>query len=212
MSNPTKARGRPKTMNRDEVVLVATMQYWEYGAPEVSINAISNILNVSKPGIYREFGSDDGLKAAALKTYQAMVIDPLLALLKPEQNLNTTLSEIISLLMQDRDAMGIPKSCLFVNMRANRVSLGQETLKVLDQLCEHVLNSFVVWIEDTKATGEFRHDIPSLTAAHQIDALHSGAMRMQKENVPAEEIHEFLRYGLAVITGEMKILSSEFQC
>lgn len=211
MSDPTKARGRPKTMNRDEVVLVATMQYWEYGAPEVSINAISNILNVSKPGIYREFGSDDGLKAAALKTYQAMVIDPLLALLKPEQNLNTTLSEIISLLMQDRDAMGIPKSCLFVNMRANRVSLGQETLKVLDQLCEHVLNSFVVWIEDTKATGEFRQDIPSLTAAHQIDALHSGAMRMQKENVPAEEIHEFLRYGLAVITGEMKILSSEFQ-
>lgn len=210
MNPPPKARGRPKTLNRDEVLQVAMLQYWEHGAPEVSINEISKILHVSKPGIYREFGSDDGLKAAALKTYQAVAIDPFLALLKSEQPLNTTLAEIISFLMQDRDAMGIPKSCLFVNMRAHRDRLGQETLKVLDHLREHFLKSFARWIEVSKATGEFRQNIPTVTAAHQIDALHSGAMRMQRENVPAEEVHGFLRHGLAAITGEMKILSDEF--
>lgn len=207
MDSSPKARGRPKTLNRDEVLQVAMLQYWEHGAPEVSINEISKFLHVSKPGIYREFGSDDGLKAAALKTYQALAIDPFLALLKSEQPLDNTLTEIISFLMQDRDAIGIPKSCLFVNMRGQRNSLGHETLEVLDHLREHFLKSFARWIESSKTAGEFRHDIPTFTAAHQIDALHSGAMRMQKENVPAEEIHRFLRHGLAAITGEMKILN-----
>ncbi|WP_050763471.1 TetR/AcrR family transcriptional regulator [Roseibium sp. TrichSKD4] len=202
-----KSRGRPKTLIRDEVLNVAMIKYWEQGASQVSISDISKALQVSKPGVYREFGNDDGLKAAALQTYQKIAVDPFLGLLRCKKPLTDTSMDIITFLMQDRDALGIPKSCLFVNMRMQRDKMGPETMKVLDWLRTHFLESFATWIDNCKITGEFRQDIPTMTAAHQIDSLHAGAMRMQKENVPAEEIELYLKHGLAGITGETRILS-----
>lgn len=178
------------------------MQYWANGPADVSINDICKKLGVSKPGIYREFGSDDGMKAAALQAYQALAIEPFLALFKPEQSLFETLEDIVAFLMQDRNEVGVPKGCLFVTMRAQRDRLGPETLEVLDKSREYFLTRIGNWVQATKQAGVFRRNVPTKTAAHQIDALHAGAMRMQKENEPAKEIEEFLRFALTSISGE----------
>ena len=178
------------------------MQYWANGPADVSINDICKKLRASKPGIYREFGSDDGLKAAALQAYQELAIEPFLALFKPEQPLFKTLEDIVAFLMQDRDELGVPKGCLFVTMRAQRDRLGPDAQKVLDKSREQFLTRIGNWVQATKQAGVFRRNVPTKTAAYQIDALHAGAIRMQKENVPAEEIEEFLRFGLASISEE----------
>ena len=178
------------------------MQYWSNGPANVSINDICKKLGTSKPGIYREFGSDDGLKAAAFLAYEALAVEPFLALFNPAQQLPKTLEDIVTFLMQDREKMGIPKGCLFVTMRAQRERLGPETLEVLDKSREQFLTRIMSWIQATKQEGVFRQNIPTQTAAHQIDALHAGAMRMQMENTPAKEVEDFLRFGLASITGE----------
>ncbi len=178
------------------------MQYWVIGPADVSINDISKKLGVSKPGIYREFGSDDGLKVAALQAYQALAIEPFLTLFKPEQPLSKTLEDIVAFLMQDRDKVGIPTGCLFVTMRAQRNRLGPDTQELLDKYREQFLTRIGNWVHTTKQAGIFRRNVPTKTAAHQIDALHAGAMRMQKESAPAKEIEEFLRFGLAYISGE----------
>ena len=64
------ARGRPKTLDRDRVLQTALIQYWSKGPANVSISDICNLTGASKPGVYREFGSDDGLKRPALTAYQ----------------------------------------------------------------------------------------------------------------------------------------------
>ncbi|WP_171178191.1 TetR/AcrR family transcriptional regulator [Ruegeria sp. HKCCD8929] len=207
MDELPKLRGRPKTLDRVHVLETAVMQYWEHGPTEVSINDICKLAQASKPGIYREFGSDDGLKAAALRTYQALAVDPFLALLTAEQPLARTLEEIVAFLMQDRDKLGIPKGCLFVSMRSQRDMFSPETLGTMDQLREHFLARLALWIDATKVAGEFRPEVPTKIAAHQIDTLHSGAMRMQRENVPASEIEGFLRFGLAAVSGETRVLT-----
>jgi hypothetical protein len=103
--------------------------------------------------------------------------------------------------MQDREEMGIPKGYLFVTMRAQRERLGPETLKVLDKSREEFLTRIMSWVQATKRAGVFRQNIPTKTAAYQIDALHAGAMRMQMENTPAKEVKDFLKFGLASISG-----------
>ena len=121
------------------------MQYWANGPADVSINDICKKLRASKPGIYREFGSDDGLKAAALQAYQELAIEPFLALFKPEQPLFKTLEDIVAFLMQDRDELGVPKGCLFVTMRAQRDRLGPDAQKVLDKSREQFLTRIGNW-------------------------------------------------------------------
>ena len=84
------SRGRPKVLDRDYVLSVALEQYWLHGPTQVSINDICNLSGASKPGVYREFGSDDGLKSQALMAYKIVDIDPFLGLLKKNHSLSKT--------------------------------------------------------------------------------------------------------------------------
>jgi len=61
-------RGRPKTLQRDHVLQTAMMCYWANSPTDVSISEICDKAGASKPGLHREFGSDDSLKKAVLDT------------------------------------------------------------------------------------------------------------------------------------------------
>ncbi|MDA7426536.1 TetR/AcrR family transcriptional regulator [Thalassococcus lentus] len=200
MNSPAKPRGRPKTLDRDRVLEIALMNYWSNGPAEVSVNDICAAAKVSKPGLYREFGSDDGLKTAALMTYKTMAIDPFLALFRVGEPYADTVETIVSFLTKDKDALGLPAGCLFVTMRAHRDRLGPETGDLVDQLRDYFQQGIAVWVDAQKEAGLFRPEVPTAIAVHHIDTLHSGAMRMQKEQIPTQEIEDFLRFGFATLT------------
>lgn len=201
METPSKPRGRPKALDRERVQEIATMQYWSHGPSDISVNDICAAAQVSKPGLYREFGSDDGLKAAALEAYQRLAIAPFLALLRVDQPVTRKVEEIIDFLTQSKDALDLPAGCLFVSMRAQRSRLGPRTTKHLDDVRTDFLASIRSWFEALKTTGQIASRTPTYIAAHQFDVLHSGAMRMQVEQVPQKEIQEFLRFGFADLLG-----------
>lgn len=195
MDTPPKPRGRPKALDRDRVLEIATMQYWALGPSGVSVNDICAAAQVSKPGLYREFGSDDGLKAAALDAYQRLAIAPFLALLRVDQPVTRTVDEIIDFMTQDKDALRLPAGCLFVSMRAQRNRLGPSTTELLNDVRSEFLASVRSWLDALKAAEMLKIITPTHIAAHHFDALHSGAMRMQVEQVPQQEIKQFLRFG-----------------
>lgn len=201
MDIPPKPRGRPKSLDRESVLEVATMQYWSQGPADVSVNDICAVAQVSKPGVYREFGSDDGLKAAALDAYQKLAIAPFLALLRVDQPVPHTVKEIIAFLTQGKDELELPQGCLFVSMRAQRNRLGPKATEHLDNVRHEFLAALGSWFAALKASGTIETKTPVESAAHHFDALHSGAMRMQVEQIPQHEIQEFLRFGIADLLG-----------
>ena len=107
------SRGRPKVLDRNYVLSVALEQYWLHGPTQVSINDICNLSGASKPSVYREFGSDDGLKSKALMAYKIVAIDPFLGLLKNNQSLAKTSKALVEFILQDRQLLKIPNGCLF---------------------------------------------------------------------------------------------------
>lgn len=201
MVKPSKPRGRPKALDRDRVLEIATMQYWTHGPSDVSVNDICAATQVSKPGLYREFGSDDGLKAAALEAYQRLAIAPFISLLRVDQPVKCTVREIIDFLIKDKCALELPAGCLFVSMRAQRSRLGPSTTEYLEDVRSEFLASIRSWLDALKSTGQIATRTPTHIAAHQFDVLHSGAMRMQVEQVPQQTIQEFLRFGFEELLG-----------
>ena len=199
-------RGRPKLLNRERVLSVAMEQYWRHGPTQVSISDICDLSGSSKPGVYREFGSDDGLKAAALLAYKAIAIDPFLARLNSGQTLADTMNSIIDFIMQDRQSQNIPDGCLFVLMKAQRHCFGPKTQQCLEDVRTEFLSSFATWIDASKTAGVFRKDIPTNAAVHQIEALHAGASSLQRDAESPEEVKQMLTFGLAAISGENAIL------
>ena len=199
-------RGRPKLLNRERILSIAMEQYWRHGPTQVSINDICDLSGSSKPGVYREFGSDDRLKAATLLAYKAIAIDPLLARLNGMQPIARTLNSIIDFIMQDRQLQNVPVGCLFALMKAQRHCFGPKTQQCLEDVRTEFLSSFATWIDVSKTAGVFPKDIPTNAAVHQIEALHAGASSLQRDGESPEEVKLMLTFGLAAISGENAIL------
>jgi AcrR family transcriptional regulator len=191
------ARGRPTTLDQAGVLQVSLMQYWAHDPLGVSINEICKLTGASKPAIYRAFGSDDGLKSRVLDVYEQTVITPLLNIFEARRTFDETVDDVIAFLMQDRDVLGIPTGCLFVMMRAQQHRFGPKTAEKLNLLREKFSNSISDWIEDAKSKDQFDKTLPTSVVGLFIDAQHAGAMRMQREGVPPDQIESFLRFGFA---------------
>tara|TARA_B110000090_G_scaffold26006_1_gene26259 strand:+ start:141 stop:740 length:600 start_codon:yes stop_codon:yes gene_type:complete len=192
-------RGRPKTLERETVLQTALMQYWGVSPTDVSIGEICKLTGASKPGIYREFGSDDGLKCAALESYRSLALLPLFDILKQDQSFAAAKAALVVFTTQEREAVGVPSGCLFVAMRAQRDSLGSATGERVDQLRDEVLDAYMVWIETAKSKRECSAQIPTDAAALYFDAQNGGAMRMQKEGVDNATIATVLQYAFKMI-------------
>lgn len=197
-SNPP-TRGRPKTLERDHVLKTALMCYWAGSPTDVPISEICDKAGASKPGLYREFGSDDGLKEAVLDAYTEMVSRRRYDILASDQPFDEVLEALITHTIQDRQTAGVPDGCLLFAMRARREEFGPLTARKIDQLRENTLEQYRQWIDRAKTNRQFRSDIPTDIAALYFDAQTGSAMRLQKEGVSNEVIGEILRTAFSAL-------------
>ena len=167
-SSPTRGRGRPKTFDRARVVDVATESYWREGTDSVSLNELCRRADVSKPGVYREFGGEDGLMAAVLDHYDDTVLAPMFERIAEERPFPEVLTELVEF-MTDLDR-GMPAGCLLAKMRVLSSNLGPVTQARVDALREDARARYADWVERAKARGEVDPSIPTTTAAAFIDA------------------------------------------
>lgn len=195
---PTPTRGRPKTLDRDQVLHVALMEYWSKGPTNVSISDICGLTGTSKPGVYREFGSDDGLKMSVLETYHSLAVQPLIDILEKDQSTTDTIDALIGFMTQDRTDLNIPQGCLFVMMRAQSQQLGPSTCNKLHEVRGQLLDAYEAWVARSKSRGDFAA-IPTDIAALFMDAQHGGAMRMQREGVANDAVESVLGTALHML-------------
>ena len=191
-------RGRPKTLERDDVLKTALMCYWADSPTDVPISEICEKAGVSKPGLYREFGNDDGLKEAVLDVYSEMVSQHRYEILASEKPFDEALESLIIHTTQDRRALNIPDGCLLFAMRNRQSEFGPLTRKKLERLRAISLKKYRQWIDRAKSNGQFKSDISAEIAALYIDAQIGSAMRLQKEGVRNKQIAEVLRTAFSV--------------
>jgi len=192
-----RTRGRPKTLDRSHVLQTALTRYWDEGPTSVSIGDLCEAAGVSKPGLYREFGSDDGLKVAVLEHYHDVVLTPMYAILSSDKPFVDVIQDFINFVAQDRRAIGVPPGCLQVSMRAHRNELGEMTGKKVDGLRQKTLSKYEELIESAKAKGEIGSNISSKVGALLLDAQNASAMGMQREGVPNETIKTVMLHALS---------------
>ncbi|MEL0613649.1 TetR/AcrR family transcriptional regulator [Marinomonas arenicola] len=193
------SRGRPKKFDRSHVLAIAQQSYWEHGINQMSINELCKLANVSKPGIYREFGGEDGLTCAVLEHYESKVLSPMLDFLSTENPFNEVLEKLAFYsTSEDRDS-DMPKGCLFANMKALRLNLGEATAEQIDRTYEKVIKSFEQWINRAKEKAEFKAaHMDSRFAAIYIYAQISFAQSQMMRGETSEDVRAILRVALSV--------------
>lgn len=164
-----RARGRPKTFDRDRTLDVAIDSYWRDGVESVSLNEICRRAGVSKPGLYREFGGEDQLMDAALTRYSATVLGPMWATLADDRPFRETLDALIDFATRE-ETPDVPSGCLFANMRTSRGRLGPVTSEHVEELREGAVGTYAAWLERCASRGEIELPAPIETTATYVDA------------------------------------------
>lgn len=205
MSKPRAKRGRPKTLDRGQAIRVAMLAYWSEDVESVSLNEICRRAELSKPGLYREFGNEDGLMKEVLVTYQNQVLAPVYEMIAAGGPFRETLDSLVSIVTRsgvtptlDGD-QEVPNGCLFVKMRESYRYLGDETREEVDRAREEALTVYEEWVERAKAAGEFTGEMPSRFAAIYIDSQLSNALSLLARDEPNDEVKKILTTAFSML-------------
>jgi AcrR family transcriptional regulator len=166
--------------------------YWRDGPTAVSVNEICRRADVSKPGLYREFGNEDGLRSAVVQTYELVILSQLYQIFEDDQPFDDVLAALTDLVLQDRQKMDLPQGCLLQKMRGCRKELGPKTNDVIDTTSIGTQSRLKDCVERAKHNGQLSEDISTKTAAIYIDAQVSSAFLLQEAGLNKTQISEFL--------------------
>ncbi|GAB5535534.1 MAG: TetR/AcrR family transcriptional regulator [Rubricoccaceae bacterium] len=169
MSESPKPRGRPRTLDRQRTIQVAMESYWREGLHALSLNEVCRRTGVSKPGLYREFGGEDGLMDAALTHYATTVLEPVLAMLSEDRPFQDTLDSLVDFATREADPER-PAGCLFAKMRGVRWRLGPATSDHVDELRKGAVEAYSAWLDRSVRQGQIELSVPVEVAATYVDA------------------------------------------
>jgi AcrR family transcriptional regulator len=198
MTSPKRAtrRGRPITRNREHVVETAMNAYWQDDSAAVSVNAICALAKVSKPSLYRDFGSEDGLTAAVLDRYAQAVLEPLKALLSSATTFDAKLDAMIDFASQDpRMATG----CLFVKMRATRSRFGPHTRSRIAAIEADILEGYARFFREAAMGGKKRCGIAADLAAAYLYEQMGLAVSQRASGKSQASVRELLTLALSAL-------------
>jgi AcrR family transcriptional regulator len=184
-------------MNAEQVLDVAMTAYWQSDPADVSVNAICQMAGISKPSLYREFGSEDGLTRAVLDSYAERVLSAVFAILQSGKGLQATLAALIDFASADPR---METGCLFYKMRAGKHRLGPLTRARVDEIDAAAQAAYAAFLQSSRNAGEGLGGLPVAAAARYLGEQLALAITQRASGEDPLRIREMLTLALSVLT------------
>jgi AcrR family transcriptional regulator len=182
-----RKRGRPQAVEPAEILERAVMLFCTEGVDTLSLNQICVQLGISKPALYRSFGSEDGLRRAALAHFFTAWLAPRFALMDFTQPFAAQCEQLADLVTDTDPETPIAKGCLFTKMRLVRDILGSESLEMVQDLEYGLKAKLFVWMEGIVQSGQMKKDLSAAKAADYVDAqVMLAAIHLSQGGTPDE--------------------------
>lgn len=196
MSDPEPpARGRPRTINNDDVLDAAMTAYWRSDPADVSMNAVCELAGVSKPSVYREFGSEDGLKLAVLDRYAEAVLSDMFVILHAGRGLRETLDALVDFASADPR---METGCLFYKMRAGKHRLGPLTRARVQEIDATGQAAYAAFLQSRLDAGEAIGGLPVAEAARYLGEQIALAITQRASGEDPARVRYMLKLALSV--------------
>lgn len=195
--DPKPRRGRPRKMADDELRDVAMRAYWCADPADVSINAICDSAGVSKPSLYRAFGSEDGLTLAVLDGYAELVLSDIFAILQSGQDLRATLDALTDFACTDQR---METGCLFCKMRVGKHRLGPKTRARVDEISVAGQMAYAAFLQARRDAGDWGGSLSADMGAKYLGEQIALAITQRGSGEDPARVRELLKLALSVLT------------
>lgn len=184
MTNTKKKAGRPKLINRDEVINIAFHLYWEHGVENVSMSSIAKKANIDRAGLYKEFDGEDNLIQECLNLYKETFQLPMLNTIDDTSDLPSVIKVLFDAIIYDGqinfDKLNIelPEStedpperannaagCFYLRTKIANTKLSNSHIKYTQLYDKEVIRRLSLCIEGAKKKNKaYDHVDPTKTA------------------------------------------------
>jgi AcrR family transcriptional regulator len=182
-------------MNAKKVLDVAMAAYWQSDPADVSVNAVCQMAGISKPSLYREFGSEDGLTRAVLDRYAEQVLSEIFVVLHGGQGLRRTLAALIDFASADPR---MDTGCLFYKMRAGKHRLGPETRERVEEIDAAAQAAYAAFLQAARDAGECPDGLSVEAGAKYLSEQIALAITQRASGEDKAGIREMLTLALSV--------------
>lgn len=184
-------------MNTETVLDVAMSAYWQSDPADVSVNTVCQMASISKPSLYREFGSEDGLKRAVLDSYADKVLSDMFLIIQGGRGLEETLGALIDFASADPR---METGCLFYKMRAGKHRLGPTTRARVEEINSAAQAAYVAFLESCRDKGEFTTALSVGAGATYLGEQLALAITQRASGEDPARIRQMLTLALSVFT------------
>ena len=184
-------------MNAEAVLDIAVAAYWKGDPADVSVNAICQLAGISKPSLYREFGSEDGLTRASLDRYAERVLSEVFAILQSGQGLRETLDTLVAFATTD---LKMETGCLFYKMRAGKHRLGPLTRSRVQEIDAGAQAAYAAFLKSCRDAGDWTGGQSLDAAARYLGEQVALAITQRASGEDPARIREMLHLALSVLT------------
>ncbi len=194
-SDKKPLKGRPKKMSAERVRDVAMTAYWQEDPADVSVNSICKLAGVSKPSLYNEFGSEDGLTLAVLDSYAERVLADVFAILNENMGFSETLEALTNFASADPR---METGCLFHKMRAGKHRLGPKTRAKIDEIDAAAQIGYREFLRARIDAGDWSGSLSLEDGARYLAAQMALAVTQRGAGEDAQDVRPTLTLALSV--------------
>ncbi len=182
-------------MDSGKVLDVAMTAYWESDPADVSVNSICQMAGISKPSLYREFGSEDGLTRAVLDSYAERVLSAVFVIVKSGEGLQATLDGLIDFASADPR---METGCLFYKMRNGKHRLGPMTRARVEEIDAAAQAAYVEFLQSARDAGEWPEGLSVDAGAKYLGEQIALAITQRASGEDPARIREMMTLALSV--------------
>lgn len=168
-----KARGRPRTFDREVALDAAMHLFWEHGYEATSLAQLTAAMGISPPTLYAAFGDKEALFLEAVARYQARGGDQTSVLLGDAKTAREAVERVLAESAIRLTDPKNPRGCMVVT---SAVSVSEEAVKVQRDLAQCRAD----WEKAMKARierGISDGDVPSSANAGALAAFYMAVLQ-----------------------------------
>ncbi|MEQ9076561.1 MAG: TetR family transcriptional regulator [Sandaracinaceae bacterium] len=189
--------GRRKTYVREAVLVRAMELFWERGFHRTSTRELASAMGINVYSLYAEFGSKEGLFAAATEHYEREIVPSFIGALEREDASLDTVLSILRFFAGRARGEGTHRGCLLCNAAVELAPDLDASRASTEAYVERLTGAFQGALERAQADGSLRADADALGLARFLSTMMIGIFVLLRAQVEGAVLRAAVEHALA---------------
>jgi TetR/AcrR family transcriptional regulator, copper-responsive repressor len=191
-----RARGRPRSFDRETALEKAIMAFWEHGYEATSVSDLTRVMGIGAPSLYAAFGDKQALFAEVVSEYGTRYGSFSDRALAEEPTARAAVARMLREAAAKYTEPGLPHGCLVVHAATN--CSNPEVEAFLRDRRNANIAAIEGRIRADIAAGELPAGTDAAALARHTGAMIQGMSQQARDGVSREELEALAEVAMAI--------------